>query len=329
MKYREIGTSGIEASTVGFGAWAIGGGPWWGATDDAESIGAIRAAIDGGITLIDTAPAYGFGHSETVVGKAIKGQRDRVVLATKCGLWFDDERGSVFFELQGRSVRRCLRPETIRLELEQSLQRLGTDHIDLYQTHWQVVPPETTSIAETMGCLMDLKRQGKIRAIGVSNATVAQMAEYRAAGDLASLQPRYSMLDRTIETGILPYCCAQHVSVLAYSPLEQGLLTGAIGMDRAFPPAEIRSMGPWFKAANRRRVLDLLEGWKDLTAKHGCTLGQLVIAWTLQQPGITFALCGARKARHAQENARAADLVLADADLARMRRGVEALGQPE
>ncbi len=328
MQYREIGRSGISASVVGFGAWAIGGGPWWGPTDDAESIRAIQAGIDAGITLIDTAPAYGFGHSETVVGKAIRGRREQVVLATKCGLWYDDERGTPFFELEGRTVRRCLRPETIRLELEQSLKRLGTDRIDLYQTHWQVVPPETTPIAETMGCLMELKRQGKIRAIGVSNATPAQMDEYRAAGELDSLQPRYSMLDRAIEKDILPYCRAHGISVLAYSPLEQGLLTGAIGMDRTFGPAEIRSRGLWFRPANRRRVLDMLAGWRDLTEACGCTLGQLVIAWTVQQPGVTFALCGARRAGQARENARAGDLVLREADLARMRRDVEALGGP-
>ncbi|MBN2449698.1 MAG: aldo/keto reductase, partial [Lentisphaeria bacterium] len=230
--------------------------------------------------------------------------------------------------MEGRTVRRCLRPETIRIEVERSLRRLGTETIDLYQTHWQAVPPDATPIADTMACLLDLKAQGKIRAIGVSNASPSQMDEYRAAGALDSLQPRYSMLNRAIEEDILPYCRAHGISVLAYSPLEQGLLTGAIGMERSFGEQEIRSMGPWFRPANRRRVLDLLAGWKDLTDAHGCTLGQLAIAWTLQQPGLTFALCGARKARHAVENAAAGDLILSAADLARLRRDVEALGAP-
>jgi methylglyoxal reductase len=328
MDYRAIGRSGIKASAVGLGTWAIGGGPWWGAADDHESIRAIRAALDEGITLIDTAPVYGWGHSEDVVGRAISGRRDDVVLASKCGLRWDDPRGSFFFELEGKRVNRCLRPDSIREEVEATLRRLGTDRIDLYQTHWQEEGPGATPIADVMGCLMELKAAGKIRAIGVSNASPAQMDAYRAAGELDADQPRYSMLDRAIEAELLPYCRRRRIAVLAYSPLEQGLLTGAIGMDRTFSEMEFRNRIPWFRPENRKRVLDMLEGWKDLVAAYDCTYAQLVIAWTLAQPGLTFALCGARSQRQAEENAGGGEIELSRAHLRRMRRDVEALGAP-
>jgi len=328
MLYREIGRSGIQASAVGFGSWAIGGGAWWGETDDNESVRAIHAALNAGVTLIDTAPVYGWGRSEEIVGRAIRGRRDKVVLATKCGLWWKDDRGTLFFEMEGRRVHRCLRPEVIREELEMSLKRLGTDYLDLYQTHWQEVGEHPTPIADTMACLMKMKEQGKIRAIGVSNATVAQMEEYRAAGSLDANQPRYSMLDRAIEGVIVPYCKRRKISILAYSPLEQGLLTGTIGMDRSFGETEYRNNLPWLRPPNRKRVLDMLEGWKDLLAKHDCSYSQLVIAWTLQQPGIAFALCGARTVRQVEENARGGDIKLKPADLRRLRQDVEALGLP-
>jgi methylglyoxal reductase len=325
---RKIGTSDIEASVVALGAWAIGGGPWWGDSDDRQSIDAIHAALDAGVNLIDTAPVYGWGRSEEVVGKAIQGRRDKVVLATKCGLWWHDDRGPLFFELEGRSVRRCLRPETISKEVEDSLRRLGTDYIDLYQTHWQSPEPENDPIADTMACLLKLKEQGKIRAIGASNADVSQIKEYQAKGVLDAIQPRYSMLDRAIEEELLPYCLEERISALVYSPLEQGLLTGAIAMDQTFNPGEYRNNIPWFAPANRRKVLAMLEGWRPLTEKYRCNLAQLVIAWTVAQPGVTFALCGARKPEHSRHNAVGGTLVLDAEDIMTMRRAVEALGAP-
>ena len=328
MRYRTLGQSGIEASVVGLGAWAIGGGPWWGATDDAASASAIHAALDAGVTLIDTAPVYGFGHSEEVVGRAIRGRRHDVVVATKCGLWWQDETGSPFFDHDGRTVRRSLDPRTIRIEVEQSLARLQTDHIDVLQTHWQAVPPHATAIADTMECLLRLKQEGKIRAIGASNATPAQVKEYCAAGPLDVCQPRYSILDRRIEADLLPACDAHGVATLVYSPLEQGLLTGRFGMDHRLAADEYRNALPWYKPANRIRVLQMLASWTDLMASHGCTLGQLVIAWTVAQPGVTCALVGARRPEQAQENARAADLALDPDDIARMRRDAIALGEP-
>jgi len=332
MRYRSLGPSGIEASVVGFGAWVTGGGAWWGGPpDDAESERALRAALDAGVTLVDTAPAYGFGHSEEVVGRVVRGRRDQVVLATKCGLWWKDDRGSPFAEVDGRALRRSLRPDTVRVEIEESLRRLGTDRIDLYQVHWPAAPPEATPVADTMACLLDLRRQGKIRAIGVCNVTLDEMKAYRACGEVASDQFRYSMLWRPPEKDILPYCREQGLATLTYMSLEQGLLTGKVGMDRVFKPGEFRTneaWNPWFRVENRRRILDLLAGWKDLTAKYACPLSRLVIAWTLAQPGVTHVLCGARNAAQAAENAAGADLALDPADVRRMRSDLDALGAP-
>jgi methylglyoxal reductase len=328
MRTRKIGTTDIEASVIALGAWAIGGGTWWGESDDNESIKAIQAAVDTGVNLIDTAPVYGWGRSEEVVGKAIKGRRDKVILATKCGLWWHDDQGPLFFELEGYTVRRCLRPETIRREVEDSLRRLDTEYIDLYQTHWQSPEPDNDPISDTMECLLQLKEEGKIRAIGASNIDVAQIKQYQALGVLDAIQPRYSMLDRQIEADLLPFCRENDISSLVYSPLEQGLLTGKIAMDKTFPPGEYRNNLPWLQPLNRKKVLNMLEGWSGLAGKYDCTLTQLVIAWTVEQPGITFALCGARKAEHSIENAAAGNIVLDTEDMEKIRSDVESLGEP-
>ncbi len=332
MQSRPLGNTGINASVVGLGTWVMGGGSVWGGSpDDTESIRAIHASLDAGVNLIDTAPAYGWGHGEEIVGRAIKGRRDQVVLATKCGLWTDDERGSYFCEFDGRSMRRSLRPDTIQIEIERSLKRLGVSCIDLYQTHWPACPPDHTPIADTMACLLKLKHQGKIRAIGVSNVSVDELKENCAHGTVASDQFRYSMLHREPENEILPCCARNNIATLTYMSLEQGLLAGKVGMDRVFSKEEFRSNGawnPWYLPQNRRRILDLLDGWRDLTTQHQCTLAQLVLAWTLAQPGVTHVLVGARRAAQAQENARAGSLVLETATLERMRRDVAALGEP-
>lgn len=325
MQYRKLGSSDLNVSAVALGTWAVGGGPWWGDSDDQESIRAIQAAIDAGVTLIDTAPVYGFGHSEEIVGRAIRGRRDKVVLATKCGLWWNDATGAIHFKQDAYTVRRCLEPRTVRIEVENSLRRLGTDRIDLLQTHAQATEPFKTRIADTMACLMELRQHGKIREIGVSNCTPAQMDAYRAAGVLVSNQPRYSLLDRAIEADLLPYCREHDIAVLAYSPLEQGLLTGTISMDTRFAPEAFRNKLSWFAPERRQTVLNLLAKWHALTQKYRCTLSQLVIAWTIAQPGLTVALCGARKVANAIENAGAGSLELAPEDVALMRRDAEAV----
>lgn len=328
MVNRAIGMSGISASAVCLGTWPVGGGPWWGESDDTESIRAIQAGLDGGINFIDTAPAYGFGRSEEIVGRAVRGRRDKAVIATKCGMWWHSDQGELFFEQSGHKVRRLLKPYAIRKELELSLKRLATDYVDLYITHWQEEGPDATPIAETMECLMALKKEGKIRAIGASNTSVEHIEGYRRAGILDTVQIRYTMLDRGAERELVPLCGKHGIAIMAYTVLEQGLLAGRIGMDAAFTETEYRATLPWVQPGNRRKVLALLDGWKGLTAKYACTLAQLVIAWTIAQPRITFALVGARKRSHTEENLRAGSLALEPADAARMRREVEALGEP-
>jgi methylglyoxal reductase len=319
MRHRTLGQSGINASVVGLGTWAIGG--WmWGGTDEARAIQAIQASIDEGINLIDTAPAYGLGLSEEIVGKAITGRRDKVVLATKCGLVWHVKRGAWFFDQAGKPVHRYLGDGSIRYEIEQSLKRLHTDVIDLYQTHWQDF---TTPIAETMGALLDLKREGKIRAIGVSNATVDQIEEYRRVGPVDSDQERYSLIDRGLEAALVPYCRDNGIAMLAYSPLAHGLLTGKIGPERQFAGDDLRRDDPRFSVENRRRIGAALERVRPIAESHGLTLGQLAIAWTVAQPGVTHALVGARNPEQVRENAQAAQAPLAPEELAEIGRAFE------
>ena len=311
MQKRPIGASGIEASVVGLGTWAIGG--WmWGGTDEAQSVDAIRASIDEGISLIDTAPAYGMGRSEEIVGKAIKGRRDKVVLATKCGLVWHTQQGNYFFDQQEKPVHRYLGKASIIHEVEQSLKRLGTDHIDLYITHWQ---DSTTPIDETMAALEQLKADGKIRAIGASNTSLDDVKGYVAAGQLDAIQEEYSMVQRQAEADLLPYCLSNNVSMLSYSSLALGLLSGKIGPERTFSGDDQRKENPRFSVANRAKVAQLMSDIQPVCDRHGASQAQIIIAWTVAQPGITFSLCGARNPSQAIENAKAGRIVLSQEDL--------------
>jgi aryl-alcohol dehydrogenase-like predicted oxidoreductase len=308
---RSIGKSGVIASAVGLGTWAIGG--WmWGGTDEAESIAAIQASIDAGISLIDTAPAYGLGRSEEIVGKAIKGRRDRTVIATKCGLNWHSKKGNHFFDQDGKPVNRYLGADGIAYEVDQSLRRLGTDYIDLYITHWQ---DPTTSIAETVEALERLKSAGKIRAIGASNLNATELQQYVTAGELDAIQERYSMLDREIEQTLLPIARHHQVATLSYSSLSLGMLSGAIDPAREFSGDDQRKDNPRFSQANRRKVAALKRALTPVAEGHQATMAQIVIAWTLAQPGITFALCGARNAKQAVDNAKAGEISLSAAEL--------------
>ncbi|MEN6457613.1 MAG: aldo/keto reductase [Thermoguttaceae bacterium] len=318
MIYRKLGSSNIEVSTVAFGAWAIGG--WmWGGTDEREAVDAIHAALDHGITLIDTAPIYGFGHSEELVGRALHDRREKAVVATKCGMVWDRQEGEFFFHssLEGMTFResekkiyKCLRPDSIRAELEQSLKRLGMTHVDLYQTHWQ---EGTTPIADTMATLLKLKDEGKIRAIGVCNANLIQLAEY---GAIDTDQEKFSLLDRDIERdGRLAYCRRSGIGMLPYSPLSNGLLTGTIRPDRQFGSGDLRRGNRRFTAANIEKVNGMLEQLRPIAEQHHVSTAQLVIAWTVSQPGVTSVLCGARNARQAIENAAAGNLALSAEEL--------------
>lgn len=310
MQRQAIGRSGIEASRIGLGTWVFGG--WlWGGADDADSIRAVHAALDAGIDLLDTAPVYGFGRSEEVVGEAIAGRRDRVIIATKCGLlWDADAKGEVFFRTdeEGYNERgdielhRYLGPESIEREVEASLRRLRTDYIDLYQTHWQ---DQTTAVEDTMACLLKLKDAGKIRAIGVSNAKVSHLERYAAVGQLDSAQERYSALHRGLEDDRLPRLREHGVALLAYSPLENGLLTGKLDPNRRFGPGDLRANDPRFSADKRRAVNTRLGALAPLAQARGLSVTQLVIGWTLAQPGVTHVLCGARTETQARDNAHA------------------------
>ncbi|MBM4394735.1 MAG: aldo/keto reductase, partial [Deltaproteobacteria bacterium] len=314
---RDLGASGIRVPPVGIGTWAIGG-TWWGGTEEPASIAAIRTALDAGIDLIDTAPVYGYGLAEEIVGKAIRGvRRDRVIIATKVGLDWNSTEGRFFFELWGRKVFRNLRPASIRMEVEQSLRRLRIDCIDVCQTHWQ---DPSTPIADTMAELLRLREAGKIRAIGVSNATPAQMSEYLAAGPLASNQTLLSMLDRTAEAVEIPFCRGRGVAVLAYSPLALGLLTGRITPNREFPEGDQRRNHPRFTAIGISRVNAMLVRFAPFREKYGLDQTQLAIAWTASRPGVTTALVGVRNADQAAALAPAASVRLAPDDLAAMDR---------
>jgi len=323
MTSRPLGDSGIEASAVAFGTWALGG--WlWGGTERNEATKSIHAAIDVGMNFIDTAPVYGFGRSEELVGEAIQGRRDKVVLATKAGLvWHTD--GVHFFDstdpISGTSYKiyRNLRPETIRYEIEQSLKRLRTDYIDLYLTHWQ---DKTTPIRDTMGELMKLKAEGRIRAIGVSNATAEQLDAYRAVGPVDADQEHYSMLKPKNEKELLPYCADNGVAFLAYSPLGQGLLTGKIGPDTTFASSDQRSSSSTFSPENRRKVAAMLEKFQPIAEAHSSTLAQLVIAWTIHQRGCSHALVGARTVAQVQENATGGSIDLSESDLSTMNAAI-------
>ncbi len=303
---REIGRSGVVASAVGLGTWAIGG--WmWGGTDEAESIAAIQASLDAGVTLIDTAPAYGLGRSEEIVGKALKGRRDKAVIATKCGLVWHTDKGKHFFDQDRKPVHRYLGRDAILYEVEESLRRLSTDHIDLYITHWQ---DPTTPIEETMRALEELKAAGKIRAIGASNVSAAELETYISAGGLDAIQERFSMVDREIEADLLPLTRPNGISTLSYSSLALGLLSGTVGPDRAFSGDDQRRDNPRFSISNREKAMAFAAAIGPIAVKHGASVAQIVIAWTLAQPGVTFALCGARNPAQALDNARAGTIRL-------------------
>lgn len=309
MKSSVLGSSGIMCSRVGLGTWAMGG--WmWGGNDDDDAIRSIHAALDAGVNLIDTAPAYGLGHAETLVGTAIQGRRDQVVLSTKCGLVWHTQSGTLFFNEEGKDVYRYLGKDSIAYEVEQSLARLKTDYIDLYFTHWQ---DATTPIAETMDALLALKQQGKIRAIGISNADETILAEYLRYGPVDAIQERYSLLDRSIEKDLVPLCRANQVAVHGYSSLALGLLAGPIDPARVFGGDDQRKDNPRFSAENRAQLVNFFAAVEPIRAFHDCSHGQLMIAWCLSNVGV--ALCGARTPAQAQDNAGAAAIDLSPAEL--------------
>ena len=312
MRYLKLGNSQIEVSVIGLGTWAIGG-KWWGGTDEKKSVEAIQASIDMGINFIDTAPAYGQGLSERLIEKAIKGRRDKVVIATKCGLRWDLKKGFYFFDYApGVPMYRYLGRESMEYELDQSMKRLGTDYIDLYQSHWQ---DPTTPISETMEAFMKMKEKGKIRAIGVSNATLDEIKEYVKYGVINSDQEKYSLIDRGVESAILPWCEKNDVSMLAYSSMSKGLLTGKITPDRKFKSGDSRLDDPRYSAENIEKTNKLLEKHLESVAKkHNSSYGHIAVAWLIKDSKV-IALCGARDKEQAAENVLAGDIELDKNDM--------------
>ncbi|HEV2296378.1 MAG TPA: aldo/keto reductase [Tepidisphaeraceae bacterium] len=324
MQMRQLGTSDVGVSPIIFGAWAIGG--WmWGGQEESDSIAAIRASIDAGVTTIDTAAIYGMGYSEQLVAKAIKGRRDRLQIATKCGMRWDapasGDQGSDPWPTKdnaGRDVivRKNARPESILYECEQSLRRLQIDVIDLYQIHW---PDASTPVEESMRAMVKLKEQGKIRAIGVSNYDVEWMRKAEKVTKIASNQPPFSLMQRKIEKQILPYCREHNIGVIVYSPLERGLLAGAVPPEREFPEGDHRRSHQFFTPEMRRKVLASLEKIRPIKDRHDASFAQLAINWTVHEPGITAALVGARNAEQATHNAAALSFTLTDDERRQIR----------
>lgn len=307
MITRPIPGLDIHGSALALGTWAVGG-EGWGGSEREQDLRAIRTALDEGINFIDTAPIYGFGLCEEIVGEAIAGHRDEVILATKCGLRWNVDVGEFSFEDgAGNRIHRALSPESIREELEDSLRRLNVEHIDLYQTHWQT---PSTAIEDTMAELEKQKQAGKIRAIGISNASAEDFARYRAAGEVASIQEMFSMVDREQEFTNFVTAREHGVATLVYSPLAMGMLSGNCGPERVFADDDNRSWSPRFSVENRREVTGLIDGLKPIAADLELTVPQLVIRWTLSRPTVTHVLNGARTVEQARENAKAASAEL-------------------
>ena len=323
MKYVEIGKSGIKASAITLGAMGIGGGFRYPDADDAVSIETIHHAHDLGINFIDTAPVYGFGHSEEVIGKAIKGHRDEYVISTKCGLWWDDDEGSYRFTWDGHAVKRNLSPRTIRIELERSLRLLQTDYIDVYYTHNPACEPFLTPIEETIEVLNEFVKEGKVRTIGASNCEVHHIQSYLDGGDISIVQKPFSILHHDAARDVLPFAKEHGLSFHGYSPLEKGLLAGAIARDYDASADETRSGDLW-KQPKLGQAVDFVQGLKtDIADELGITLAELAVAYSIANGVIP--IVGMRKPYHADAVAHAADVELLADTVAEIDRRAAAL----
>jgi aryl-alcohol dehydrogenase-like predicted oxidoreductase len=303
----KLGLSGLEVAPIAYGTWQFGGD--WGAVDEDAAIEAIREARRLGVNFFDTAQAYGFGTSERILGRALadelRAERDAIAIATKGGLRVDEEEGLV----------RDSSPRWLRRGVEESLANLGLDHIDLYQLHW---PDSETPFVETGGALLELREEGKIRHVGVSNFSVEQMEELSETLPVETAQPPYHLFRREIERDVLPYARGRGIGVLVYGPLAHGLLGGAMGEETTFPADDWRSESDLFKGETFRRNLEAVRGLSELAAAREATVSQLAIAWTLANPAVQVAIVGARSPDHIAESVGAAELRLTDEDLAQI-----------
>jgi len=306
MQKRRLGNTDLELTTVGLGTWAMGG-PWqygWGPQDDDEAIGAILAALETGINWIDTAPAYGLGHSEELIRQALKQVDDMPLIATKCGILWNEKREKVS----------CLKRQSIRDECHASLERLGIDVIDLYQMHWPDPDEDVEEAWEEMARLLD---EGKVRYLGASNFTVEQIERVQKVHPPVSLQPPYSMLHREVEDELLEYCGQNEIGVVAYSPIQRGLLTGKFDRARfeALAPDDHRRMSPDFLEPQFSATLELVEDLKKIAGRNGRTCAELAISWVLRRPEVTAAIVGARSPQQIIETAPAGDWKLSERDI--------------
>lgn len=305
MQTRKLGNSDLNITKIGFGAWAIGGSGWefaWGSQDDAESVAAIKRALELGVNWIDTAAVYGTGHSEEVVAKALSEWRGaRPYVFTKCALVWDEQR----------KVRNEYSATSIRRECEDSLRRLQVEQIELYQMHW---PPadNASGLEEAWQTMSALQKEGKVKWIGVSNFNVEQLKRAQKIAPVTSLQPPYSMIRRAIEAEILPYCEEQGIGVISYAPMASGLLTGAMTRERAaaLPADDFRSRSPEFKEPRLSKNIELVERLRRVGQRHGRSPGEVAIAWALRLPAVTGAIVGARNGKQVEGIVGAADLTL-------------------
>lgn len=310
MQTRTLGNSDLNITPVGYGAWAVGGSGWqfaWGAQNDNDSIAAIHRSLEIGVNWIDTAAVYGLGHSEEVVGRALKSwSGPRPYVFTKCGLRWDAKG----------QTQKVLSSDSIRREAEDSLRRLSVDVIDLYQIHWPP-DPDSPALEEGWSTLAALQREGKVRWIGVSNFNVQQLERAQAIAPVTSLQPPYSLVHREIEDEILPYCLRTGIGVIVYSPMASGLLTGAMTRERAakLPKDDWRRLHPDFTEPSLSRNLALVDRLREIAKRHDRSVGEVAIAWTLHHPAVTGAIVGARNAKQAEGVMRAGDLHLDDKEV--------------
>jgi aryl-alcohol dehydrogenase-like predicted oxidoreductase len=304
-----LGISGLQVSPIAFGTWQLSGD--WGQFDEREAIDAIQYARSQGVNFFDTAQAYGFGASERLLGEALRddldNHREEVVIATKGGLRLDDERGLV----------RDSSPAWLRRGVEQSLQALGIEYIDLYQIHW---PDTGTPYAETAHALQAFVDEGKIRHVGASNFDAGQIAEFARARPVETLQPPYSMFNRQIEAGVLPYCQENDIGVLVYGPLAHGLLTGAMGPDTTFAEDDWRRVSPSLSGETFHHNLEIVQRLDAFAQQLGCKLSQLAIAWALDHPAVHVAIVGSRRQKHIEESLGALELQLSDRDKAEVEK---------
>jgi methylglyoxal reductase len=327
MKQMYIGKSGIQVSALGIGAWAIGGDSSWGPSDDSESIRTIHRARELGVTLLDTAPAYGLGHSEEVVGRALEGRRKDYILSTKCGLRWDTDEGSLHMERDGVKLRRNTSAPSLALELERSLRRLRTDYIDIYIVHWQSLPDFPVPISETMTFLLKAKQEGKIRAIGVSNVSAANLTGYLTYGQVDLIQEKYSMLDQAKGDELFGLCGRNGVSFQCYSPLERGALTGKYKVGDPVNMGRAKAGIKWYKPEFLPKITALSDAWAPLCEKYDCTMTNLVVAWTAAQGNGSnvHVLVGARTTAQIEENVIGGGITLEDTDIETMRKDARAL----